>query len=105
MISVQVPRSGYGPGRDAFVTTLYNSDLRRLPEPEELKYWSEILADGLEPKIVAFEIYRSPEHRKLVHLKLLSSVAFRRTYTEAMTAGHRAEQARDLAKKEHASSR
>ena len=90
MITVQVPKSGLGPGRDAFVTALYRGDLRRLPDPGELKYWSRILAGGLKPKAVAFEIYSSPEHKALVRLKVVSRVAFRNTYTEAMIAGRRA---------------
>ena len=47
------PVSGFGLGRDAFVTTLYVEDLGRLPEPSGLRYWSGALAHGVRPTVVA----------------------------------------------------
>ena len=40
------PPSGFGPGRDAFVTTLYREILDRPAEPRGLRFWARRLAAG-----------------------------------------------------------
>lgn len=86
-----VPRaSGFGAGRDAFVTTLYHDDLNRLPEPQGLKFWSRTLARGVKPVTVAQAIWRSREHRALQSRHLAPSMSFRRSFSDAMKAGFQA---------------
>ena len=76
--------SGYGVGRDAFVTELYLKDLGRLPDPSELKLWSRRLANGVNPRVVARYIWGSPEHRMLVKSGLLARIGFERSYRDAL---------------------
>jgi Carboxypeptidase regulatory-like domain/CARDB/Domain of unknown function (DUF4214)/Polysaccharide lyase family 4, domain II len=85
--SVVLTASGYGAGRDAFVTTLYSLDLGRLPEPAGLRYWSGRLAAGVSPEVVAVAIWNSAEHRTLVNRHLAPPVTFLQSYDEALFLG------------------
>ncbi len=82
--------SGYGVGRDTFVTTLYSEDLGRSPGLSGLKYWSGVLAAGVKPKTVALAIYGSSEHRTLVNQHFVAPMTFQRSYANALLAGQRA---------------
>lgn len=55
--------SGYGRGVDAFVIRLYQDLLGRLPEPAALTFWAGRLRAGVNPSIVAYSIWNSPEHQ------------------------------------------
>jgi hypothetical protein len=80
--------SGYGVGRDAFVTTLYTDVLGRLPElTTGLDFWSGVLAKGAKPKTVGAAIWNSVEHRSLVKQHLAPGIPFRRSYSDALFAG------------------
>ena len=70
------PASGFGAGRDAFVSRLYHDDLNRLPEPHGLRFWSRTLARRAAPHTVARAIWLSREHRNLQSLHLAPSMAF-----------------------------
>jgi len=82
--------SGFGAGRDAFVTTLYLEALGRLPEPSGLRFWSGVLDKGVRPKTVAAAIWKSPEHRSLVRQHLAPGIPFRRSHFDALFAGRQA---------------
>ena len=82
--------SGYGPSRDAFVTTLYLEQLGRYPEPNSLAYWSRKLASGLKPLAVAIKLARSPEHRLLIQRHLIPQTSLARSYANALLAGRKA---------------
>ena len=82
--------SGFGPGRDAFVSTLYGEQLDRLPEPHGLRYWSGKLAAGMRPQTAAFAIWRSPEHRALVRQQLAPPITLGHSFRDALRAGRRA---------------
>jgi hypothetical protein len=86
------PRSGYGAGRDAFVTTLYLDELGRLPEPAGLRFWSRLLASGVKPNSVARTIWLSPERRALVNQDLAPANTFGHSYVDALRAWHPASQ-------------
>jgi hypothetical protein len=79
--------SGFGAGRDAFVTMLYTEDLGRQPEPSGLRFWSGLLFAGVKPKTVAFGIWNSPEHHALVNQHLITPITFERSYADALRAG------------------
>jgi hypothetical protein len=81
------PPSGFGAGRDAFVTALYLEDLGRSPEPAGLAFWSRSLAAGVKPRTVALAIYLSPEHRLRVAQGLVAPVGFLTSYNDALRAG------------------
>ncbi|MGO9809857.1 MAG: putative Ig domain-containing protein [Isosphaeraceae bacterium] len=83
--------SGFGAGRDAFVTVLYHDDLNRLPEPSGLRFWSRTLYEGAKPLAVAGAIWHSREHRALQSLHLAPATGFRRSFLDAMRAGWQAE--------------
>jgi hypothetical protein len=76
--------SGYGAGPDAFVTTLYTEELRRIPAPQELAFWSKMLAAGAKTKTVARAIYNLPERR--AHSPHGPSIAFKTGYAQALQA-------------------
>jgi hypothetical protein len=82
--------SGFGTGRDAFVTTLYTEVLGRSPEPAGLSFWSGHLAARVKPKSVALAIWRSPEHRTLVNQHLAPPTTFQRSFADAIRAAHNA---------------
>jgi hypothetical protein len=82
--------SGLGKGRDAFVTTLFQKELGRLPSPAGLKFWSKRLAAGVGPESVARGIRNSPEHRMKVKHGLIHPTGFRRAYIRALRFGRRA---------------
>lgn len=84
------PASGFGVGRDAFVSRLYRDDLGRSPEPSGLRFWSGVLASGVKPKTVALAIWRSPEHRTLVNQHMIPPITFQRSYADALLAGRMA---------------
>jgi hypothetical protein len=82
--------SGFGAGRDAFVTALYRLHHGRDPEPAGLRFWSGRLARGIKPVAVARAIRSSREHAVAVREGLLRPVGLRRSYAQAMQAGRRA---------------
>ena len=82
--------SGFGAGRDAFVTVLYHDDLNRLPEPSGLRFWSRTLSKGVKPIIVAGAIWHSREHRVLQSLHIAPTISFSRSYSDAVNAGFQA---------------
>lgn len=82
-----VAPSGFGPGRDAFVTTLFLENLGRLPTPDDLKYWSGRLAAKVKPRDVARAIWTSPEHRNLLNQRLIAPITFGDTYRDAVRLG------------------
>ncbi len=84
------PPSGYGAGRDAFVETLYQEELGRLPEPSGLKFWSRSLARGASPKTVTLAIARSPEHRAAVKSGVVPRISLRKALADALRAGREA---------------
>ncbi len=76
--------SGFGARRDAFVTALFRKGLGRLPDPKSLTFWSKRLAERVPPKAVARQIWRNPEHRRLVHQGLVARIPFQRSYADAL---------------------
>jgi len=50
-----------------FVTSLYQDILGRLPEPSGLAAWTRTLNAGTRPAMVARSIWRSHEHRVILH--------------------------------------
>jgi hypothetical protein len=87
-VTVSAPApSGFGPGRDAFVTALYREDLGRLPESVGLRYWSGALASGASSEAVAIAIDHSPEHRIALARGLVATIPFERSYADALRAG------------------
>ena len=79
--------SGFGPGRDAFVSTLYGEQLDRSPEHRGLRYWSGKLAAGMRPQTAASAIWRSPEHRALVRQQLAPPITLGHSFRDALRAG------------------
>jgi hypothetical protein len=82
--------SGFGPGRDAFVSTLYGEQLDRLPEPRGLRYWSGKLAAGMRPQTVALVIWRSAEHRALMRQHLAPPITLGHSFLDALRARRQA---------------
>jgi hypothetical protein len=89
-VLASLPGSGFGAGRDAFVTTLYREDLDRAPEPLGLRFWSRALASRAAPKSVARAIWSSGEHHALVRKHIAPAIPFNRAYADALLAGRRA---------------
>jgi hypothetical protein len=79
--------SGFGAGRDAFVTTLYLEQLGRLPEPSGLWFWSGRLALGVRPASVAASIWASSEHRLLQQQGRAPHISLAQSYADALRAG------------------
>ncbi len=82
--------SGYGTGRDAFVTELFRKDLGRMPDPGELQLWSGRLAAGVRPQAVARRIWGGNEHRKLVKSGQVARIGFERSFRDAVVAKQQA---------------
>jgi hypothetical protein len=78
--------SGFGAGRDAFVTTLYRDILGRAPEALGLRFWSGVLAAGVRPSVVAVAIWDSAEHRRLLRLRLAPHFPLAAAYADALQA-------------------
>jgi hypothetical protein len=78
------PVSGFGAGRDAFVTTLYAEILGRPPEQSALLFWSGTLASGVKPQVVAQAIFASAEHQSLLKLHLVPTISFQRAFDHAL---------------------
>ena len=78
--------SGFGKGRDAFVTALYNKVLGRAPELAGLYFWSGLLARGIKPKTDAMGIWKSPEHQSLMSEHPAPHVRFARALADALAA-------------------
>ena len=55
--------SGFGPGRDEFVVSIFASAFGRPPTQEELNHISRLLAQGLSPHALTVFLFNSPEHR------------------------------------------
>jgi hypothetical protein len=75
--------SGFGPGPDAFVTTVFQETLGRLPLSSELAFWSGKLAHGKSPMAVAQAIFKLPEHKTLVSEHLDPGIPFKRVLAAA----------------------
>jgi hypothetical protein len=82
--------SGFGAGRDAFVTELYRLHLGRDPEPKGHRYWARLLARGMKPMAVVRVIWSSREHRAAVRERHVPRVSLSRSYAQAIRAGNRA---------------
>jgi probable HAF family extracellular repeat protein len=89
-VTVNPPVSGFGPGRDAFVTSLYTQQLDRWPEPQGLRYWARGLATGWTPWTVAEAIWKSSEHRARQRQHLSPIRGLWHSYHVALRAGHSA---------------
>ncbi|MEO6808476.1 MAG: PKD domain-containing protein [Isosphaeraceae bacterium] len=76
--------SGFGKGRDAFVTSAYLETLGRLPDPASLRFWSRFLARGAAPRIVARSIWRSPEHHDRLRSGQVAPIPLRRSLLSAL---------------------
>jgi uncharacterized repeat protein (TIGR01451 family) len=85
------PSSGFGAGRDAFVTALYADILDREPEPAGLRYWAKLLARRVRPTTEAITIWNSKEHRRLVQDHTAPHVTLSRAYSEALSAWRKAD--------------
>jgi len=82
--------SGYGPVRDAFVTSLYVTLLDRDPEPRGLRFWSSALASNARTQRVATAIWSSREHAGLVARGVVPNIGPRRAHNVAMLAARAA---------------
>ena len=82
--------SPFGPGRDAFVMTLYREVLGRIPETQGLWFWSGVLARGVAPLKVAVSLWNSPEHQVLRFYGLAPHVSFAQSYGDALNSARRA---------------
>jgi Putative Ig domain/Domain of unknown function (DUF4214)/PKD domain len=78
--------SGYGPGPDAFVTTLYNQVLGRAPEPAGLLFWSKQLASKVKPRTIATAFWASRERHILQREHKAPPIAFGRALKSAAHA-------------------
>ena len=78
--------SGFGAGRDAFVTSLYSSQLDRGPDSAGLTYWARGLAAGWNPWCVAASIWKSPEHRAGLQRQPVPRTELRHSYRLALQA-------------------
>jgi probable HAF family extracellular repeat protein len=82
-----IPRaSGFGGGRDAFVTTLYNEVLGRVPEPAGLFFWSKQLASMVKPSTVARSFWHSRERKMLVSAHEALPISLRSAFKDARQA-------------------
>ncbi len=75
---------------NAFVTAMYRETFDRMPEVVELKLWSRHLKAGVDPRVVAWHIWNSPEHRRLERHGMIAAKAFQRSYKDAVTIGRQA---------------
>lgn len=82
--------SGLDHAARAFVTAIYGATFDRLPEVVELKLWSRHLKAGVDPRLVAWRIWTSPEHRRLQRHGMVEPKEFQRAYEAAAAAGRRA---------------
>lgn len=89
--STEMPSlSGLDHAARAFVTVIYGETFDRLPEVVELKLWSRNLKAGVDPRLVAWRIWTSPEHRRLQRHGMVEPKAFPRPYEAVAAAGRRA---------------
>ena len=79
--------SGFGAGRDAFVTSFYGEVLGEAPNQASLSFWSGLLLAGKTPLAVARRIWNSPDHRALEHEALAPAVSFGPAYRHALRVG------------------
>ena len=82
--------SGFGPVRDAFITSLYTTLLDRDPEPAGLRFWSSALAARATPARIAFRIWSAREHADKVDQRVVPAVTPRQAYNQAMLAARAA---------------
>ncbi|MHC5536888.1 FG-GAP-like repeat-containing protein [Singulisphaera rosea] len=83
--------SGFGSGRDAFVTSLFETILKHAPDLVSLSFWSRRLRAGASQLFVARRIWRSPEHHVSPREKLTLSNGFTQAYKLARQAEFLAE--------------
>jgi hypothetical protein len=83
-------------GRLAFVTSLYNDILGRVPEPVGDQYWMKELGGGLKPRIVVPLFWNSTEHRTLIHQHRAPKITLRRASNDAMKAWTQAARSKPL---------
>jgi hypothetical protein len=86
--------SGFGKGRDAFVTSLYNEVLGRAPEPAGLFFWSKHLASKMKPEAVATSFWVSRERRILLSEHKAPPIRFGRALSDANKAWKQAMEVR-----------
>lgn len=95
--STEMPSlSGLDDATRAFVTAIYGETFDRLPEVVELKLWSRHLKAGVDPRVVAWRIWTSAEHRRLQRHGIVAPKAFQRTYEAAAAAVWQARTAQQL---------
>jgi len=82
--------SGYGVGRDVFVTTFYAEALGRVPESGGLRYWSGRLYSGASPRSVARAIWDRPERLARAGRAIAPAATLGRAYADALRAGRTA---------------
>ncbi|MHC5537915.1 hypothetical protein ACYOEI_06755 [Singulisphaera rosea] len=87
--------SGFGRGRDAFVSTLFR-DFGRDPSLRELRYWSRLMAAGANPQSVALGIWRGSRHRMGRIPGLAAPMTFRRSFSDALLAALKANRNRPI---------
>lgn len=75
---------------NAFVAAMYRETFDRMPEVVELKLWSRHLKAGVDPRVVAWHIWNSPEHRRLERHGMIAAKAFQRAYKDAVAIGRQA---------------
>jgi hypothetical protein len=79
--------SGFGVGRDAFVSTFYNEAFGYGPDQASLSYWSGLLRAGASSLAVARKIWDAPAHRAREHEQGDAPIGFRAAYRRALRAG------------------
>lgn len=85
-VTPQPTSSGFGLGRDAFVSTLYKDLLGRAPEPAGLFFWSKQLASKTKTSSVARSIWFSRERHILLKEHKAPTISFRHAFREASNA-------------------
>ena len=84
--------SGVGPGRDAFVDSIFESTFGRDPTQQELDHLSRLLAHGLSAHTLLVTLWESPEHRKLQEEGLAPHLTIHEAYRMALAAAKEARQ-------------
>ena len=84
--------SGFGPGRDNFVESIFESTFGRPPTQQELDHLSRLLAHGLSPHTLLVILWESPEHRKLQEEGLAPHLTIHEAYRMAKEAAKESRQ-------------
>lgn len=83
--------SGFGAGRDAFVTTMFEQTFGRQPGQDELDHFSRSLYRGQTPLTKAKILWLSPEHRAMLRDGTAPVANFNKAYHRALAAGKQAQ--------------